>query len=128
MPGQCWAEIQLSSQSLLVFALRYKFVPLPVIPTSTWSPSPLKLSGVSLSGYGWFGGISIGTIPYLLEVEWLMAPRSPGEWSRQAVEAAGRGGAAVDAVAQKPEDRNWFRILPKPPNFDPRSREEEISQ
>ena len=34
----------------------------------------------------------------------------------------------VEAVSRRPEDRNWFRILPKPPNFDPRSREEEIAQ
>ena len=47
----------------------------------------------------------------------------------QAVKAAGAAArAAVDAVSKKPEDRNWFRILPKPPNFDPKSREEEISQ
>ena len=47
----------------------------------------------------------------------------------QAVEAAGAAAkAAVDAVAKKPEDRNWLRVLPKPPNFDPRSREEEMSQ
>ena len=47
----------------------------------------------------------------------------------QAVEASvAAAKAAVEAVSRKPEDRNWFRILPKPPNFDPRSREEEIAQ
>ena len=41
----------------------------------------------------------------------------------QAVEAAGAAAkAAVHAVPNKPDDRSWFPILPKPPNFDPRSR------
>ena len=37
--------------------------------------------------------------------------------------------SAAEALGRRPEgDKNWFRVLPKPANFDAKTREEELSQ
>ena len=37
--------------------------------------------------------------------------------------------SAAEALGRRSEgDKNWFRVLPKPANFDAKTREEELSQ
>ena len=48
----------------------------------------------------------------------------------QVAEAASMAAqSAAEALGRRPEgDKNWFRVLPKPANFDAKTREEEMSQ
>ena len=45
-----------------------------------------------------------------------------------AAEAAQAAVKAVEALKSGSDDRNWYRLLPKPGDFNPSSREDEISK
>ena len=45
-----------------------------------------------------------------------------------AAEAAQAAVRAVEALKSGSDDKNWYRLLPKPGDFNPTSREDEISR